>query len=68
MLDMRNCVSNEKADSVNALIQFKDKRNHYKLEETATNEFDKQIFKITNESELFGLPKPRETFGRFHKF
>jgi hypothetical protein len=35
------------SDSVNALIQFKDKmKNLYKLEQTATNEFDKLIFKM----------------------
>jgi hypothetical protein len=39
------------SDSVNALIQFKEKMNNlYKLEETATNEFDKHIFKIMNDN------------------
>jgi len=47
MLDTRNCVSKETANSVNVLIQFKEKmKNLYELEETTTNEFDKQIFKI----------------------
>jgi L-cysteine desulfidase len=47
----RNYGSNESADSVNALIQFKEKiKNLYKLEETAANEFDKQIFKIMNKN------------------
>ncbi len=37
--------------SVNDLISFKEKiRNLYKLEETATNEFDKLIFKMMNEN------------------
>ncbi len=50
MLDMQY-VSNETADSVNALIQFKEKvKNLYELEEAATNEFDKQIFKFMNEN------------------
>jgi hypothetical protein len=39
------------SDSVNALIQFKEKmKNLYKLEETAINEFDKHIFKIMNDN------------------
>ncbi len=51
MLDTRNCVSNETVDSVNVLIQFKDKmKNLYELEETATNEFNKYIFKIMNDN------------------
>ncbi len=51
MLYTRNCVSNETVDSVNAWIQFKEKmKNLYELEETATNEFDKQIFKIMNDN------------------
>jgi hypothetical protein len=38
-------------DSVNALIQFEEKmKNLYKLEETATNEFDKHIFQIMNDN------------------
>jgi len=51
MLDTRNCVSNETVDSVNAWIQFKEKmENLYELEETATNEFNKHIFKIMNDN------------------
>ena len=38
-------------DSVNALIQFEEKmKNLYKLEGTATNEFDKHIFQIMNDN------------------
>jgi hypothetical protein len=47
MLDTRNCDSKETANSVNVWIQFKEKmKNLYELEETATNEFNKYIFKI----------------------
>ena len=47
ILDTRNYVRNELADSVNALIPFKEKmKNLYKLEQTATNGFDKLIFKM----------------------
>ncbi len=39
------------SDSVNALIQFKEKmKNLYKLEQKTTNEFDKLIFKMMNEN------------------
>jgi hypothetical protein len=39
------------SDSVNALIQFKEKmKNLYKFEQTTTNEFDKLIFKMMNEN------------------
>jgi hypothetical protein len=38
------------SDSVNALFQLKEKmKNLYKLEPTATNKFDKLIFKMMNE-------------------
>jgi hypothetical protein len=48
-LDKWNYVSNETADSVNALILFNDKmKSLYKLEQTATNEFDKLILKMMN--------------------
>ncbi len=50
MLDTRNCVCKETANSVNVLIQLKEKMKKYKLEETATNEFDEQIFKIMNDN------------------
>jgi hypothetical protein len=51
MLDTRNYGSIEAADSVNALIPFKDKmKNLYELEQTPTNEFDKLIFKMMNEN------------------
>lgn len=47
ILDMWNYVRNEFTDSVNALIPFKEKmKNFYKLEQTATNGFDKLIFKM----------------------
>jgi hypothetical protein len=37
--------------SENALVDFKDKmKNLHKLEQTATNEFDKMIFKMMNEN------------------
>jgi hypothetical protein len=43
-LDKWNYASNETADSVNALISFNDKmKSLYKLEQTATNEFDKMM-------------------------
>ncbi len=51
MLDTRSYVSKKSAESVDALIPFKEKlKNLYKLEQTATNEFDKQIFKILSEN------------------
>ncbi len=51
MLDTRNCVSKETANSVNAWIQFEEKmKNLYELEETTINKFDKQIFKIMNDN------------------
>jgi len=52
MINKRNYGNNETADSVNALIQFKEKmKNLYKLEQTATNEFDKMVFKMMKISE-----------------
>jgi hypothetical protein len=39
------------SDSVNGLIQFKEKmKNLYKFEETVTNEFDKHIFQIMDDN------------------
>ena len=51
ILDRQNYVRNGLADSVNALIPFKEKmKNLYKLDQTATNGFDKLIFKMLNEN------------------
>jgi hypothetical protein len=51
MIDTRSYVSKESAESVVALIPFKEMlKNLYKLDHTATNEFDKQIFKMVNKS------------------
>jgi hypothetical protein len=54
----------ETGDSVNASNIFKDKiKELYKLEETATNEFDRMIFQMMNEN----FRKHEETIPKLAK-